>query len=247
MVSEDSEELYEVERVEKAKVHKVGSRKEWRYLVKWKGYPSEENTWELSTAFQGDAVENFWKEAETNGRIPTDLTKWQHREEVGLKQSESDVIYIKKPTKRKAEQSPSPHPETARAHAPRSASLKKSAEPKAERHSFLHPDAVGMKTLSSDEPSVRPSRKLRSRLVSLDSANNEADEGKKGLRTAVLSAVSTVSPPPAKQAKKTHRNRSRELNRPEEAGKWFPHISYDHSDCEYSITSARSLKARARP
>lgn len=141
-------------------------------------------------------MENFWKEAETNGRIPTDLTKWQHREEVGLKQSESDgtlhelfviltfiddniVIYIKKPTKRKAEQSPSPHPETARAHAPRSASLKKSAEPKAERHSFLHPDAVGMKTLSSDEPSVRPSRKLRSRLVSLDSANNEADEGKK--------------------------------------------------------------------
>ena len=57
----DGEEEYEVEKVIDAK--QIGRKKKWHYLIKWKGYPASDNSWEPETNVQGskELIEEFWK------------------------------------------------------------------------------------------------------------------------------------------------------------------------------------------
>ena len=47
----DGEEEYEVEKVIDAK--QIGKKKKWHYLIKWKGYPTSDNSWEPEDNIQG--------------------------------------------------------------------------------------------------------------------------------------------------------------------------------------------------
>ena len=46
----DNEEQYEVEAIRSHRYH--GKRKQLQYLVKWKGYPESDNTWEPADHLQ---------------------------------------------------------------------------------------------------------------------------------------------------------------------------------------------------
>ncbi|KAJ2994443.1 hypothetical protein NUW54_g7552 [Trametes sanguinea] len=77
---------YVVEYIVRAKV--VGSKrgkKKWQYLVKWKDYSFEDNTWEPVESFAGGSehfVESFWDRVDTNGRNYHDLNQFSLDEEL---------------------------------------------------------------------------------------------------------------------------------------------------------------------
>jgi Chromo (CHRromatin Organisation MOdifier) domain len=48
-----------VERLVQKRIHKVRRRKIVQYLVKWKGYPEDENTWENETDIHDDLIKAF--------------------------------------------------------------------------------------------------------------------------------------------------------------------------------------------
>jgi hypothetical protein len=50
-VTIDNEEEYEVDQI--CGVRQYGRWKKWQYLIKWKGYPDSENTWQLLPALKG--------------------------------------------------------------------------------------------------------------------------------------------------------------------------------------------------
>ncbi|KAI8093645.1 uncharacterized protein BX664DRAFT_111721 [Halteromyces radiatus] len=57
-----SDEEYEVEAIRAAKRPK-GRKKSYQYLIKWKGYDSDENTWEWERNITAPLLlEQFWKE-----------------------------------------------------------------------------------------------------------------------------------------------------------------------------------------
>ncbi|KAK7467215.1 hypothetical protein VKT23_004273 [Stygiomarasmius scandens] len=79
---------YEVEVITCARVARKpgrGERLGWKYLVKWKGYDSEENTWETVESFADSEhfVEAFWERAKKslNGRDIEDMSLFRPGEE----------------------------------------------------------------------------------------------------------------------------------------------------------------------
>ena len=57
----DGEEEYEVEEILDKKVQQRGRRQDTKYLVKWKGYPDHDATWEPASALTNapEAIKNF--------------------------------------------------------------------------------------------------------------------------------------------------------------------------------------------
>ncbi|EIN07286.1 hypothetical protein PUNSTDRAFT_127058 [Punctularia strigosozonata HHB-11173 SS5] len=82
-MSESDNETYEVERIEKAKVFKEGGGRIWKYFVKWKGYDTNENTWEPVSSFaDDDLINEFWLSADTRERDWSNLSQFDPGEEI---------------------------------------------------------------------------------------------------------------------------------------------------------------------
>ncbi|TFK67215.1 hypothetical protein BDN72DRAFT_112296 [Pluteus cervinus] len=83
------EETYEVEKIVRAKVLEKEGRLFWRFLVRWKGYDADDDTWEAIDAFVGSGVEHvneFFRRASANcgGRDWRNLDLFQVGEEFVL-------------------------------------------------------------------------------------------------------------------------------------------------------------------
>ena len=52
------DDVYEVDKVVERRKNDSG---EWEYLVKWTGYPEEENSWEPGSSISGNTLQKFWK------------------------------------------------------------------------------------------------------------------------------------------------------------------------------------------
>jgi hypothetical protein len=48
-----------VERLVRKRIRRAGKRKSVQYLVKWTGYPEDENTWEDETDIHDDLIKAF--------------------------------------------------------------------------------------------------------------------------------------------------------------------------------------------
>jgi len=64
--TEDDQELYEVERI---LAERQRNNEGTKYLVKWKGYPDEECTWEGSEAFTQDETLRDWRKQQASGDV----------------------------------------------------------------------------------------------------------------------------------------------------------------------------------
>ena len=75
----DGEEEFEVERIERH--HRHGHNRALQYLIKWKGYPSSDNTWEPQGNVRApDIIREYWQSRETSSikRGETSVSKqWQ--------------------------------------------------------------------------------------------------------------------------------------------------------------------------
>ncbi|KAI0933998.1 hypothetical protein AcV5_005988 [Taiwanofungus camphoratus] len=79
-----SEDEYEVESIQRAKVVKNRGKKAWSYFVKWKNFGQKDNTWEPVESFSGGSehfIDNFWKRVDVGGRNVEDLTQFEENEE----------------------------------------------------------------------------------------------------------------------------------------------------------------------
>lgn len=56
---EMGDDIYEVEKIVDSKQDEDGS---WKYLIKWKGYPENENSWESSVDISANTLSKYWNE-----------------------------------------------------------------------------------------------------------------------------------------------------------------------------------------
>jgi hypothetical protein len=69
----ERKEEFEVQEI--CGVHRLGKRKQWQYLVKWKGYPGSENTWEPMTNLRrSHDLITEWHKANPKKPRPNKLT-----------------------------------------------------------------------------------------------------------------------------------------------------------------------------
>lgn len=53
------DDVYEVEKIIQRRQNSSGG---WEYLIKWKGYSAEENSWEPGSFISGNTLQKFWKD-----------------------------------------------------------------------------------------------------------------------------------------------------------------------------------------
>ncbi|KAE8227636.1 hypothetical protein CF326_g7463 [Tilletia indica] len=70
---DDDQDEYEIEAVRDHKYVGKGARRQIHYLIKWKGYPESDNTWEPeeNTENSKDAVDEYWKHHEGEPKADT--------------------------------------------------------------------------------------------------------------------------------------------------------------------------------
>jgi hypothetical protein len=56
---EYGDDVYEVERIVERRRNEDD---QWEYLVKWAGYPEEENSWELGANISANTLQKFWND-----------------------------------------------------------------------------------------------------------------------------------------------------------------------------------------
>ncbi|KAF8892514.1 hypothetical protein BD779DRAFT_1509427 [Infundibulicybe gibba] len=98
MGGEETPDEYEVETVTSARVDKRRGRKPfWQFRVRWKGYGSNDDTWEPIESFEGSEgiLERFWERANTGGRDVNNLKLFKNGEEFLLTGPPPPSITIK--------------------------------------------------------------------------------------------------------------------------------------------------------
>ncbi|KAJ7109475.1 hypothetical protein C8R44DRAFT_288995 [Mycena epipterygia] len=69
---------YEVETITGARVQKKSKKIIWEYHVKWKGYSSDDNTWEPVSSFSGseEIIAKFWERVDVGDRDIKNMTQF---------------------------------------------------------------------------------------------------------------------------------------------------------------------------
>ncbi|KAJ7271893.1 hypothetical protein B0H12DRAFT_668457 [Mycena haematopus] len=70
---------YEVESVSEARLTRRSKKVFWEYNVKWKGYSTDENTWEPITSFgeSDEIIQKFWSRVDLGGRDIKNMTQFK--------------------------------------------------------------------------------------------------------------------------------------------------------------------------
>ncbi|KZT70133.1 hypothetical protein DAEQUDRAFT_725756 [Daedalea quercina L-15889] len=152
-----SGEEYEVESIRQAKVVRGRQgRKDWSYLVKWKNYSNEDNTWEPPESFTGGSehfISEFWLRVNTGARDWQDFSKFKL----------GDELFPTGPPRLRSKTTPKKPRESAKASSP--STMEPSDESEDEVNSIIGDDD-------------RPKRKRRSSDV-LESASLKRRRGRK--------------------------------------------------------------------
>lgn len=83
---ETGDDVYEVERIIERRRNKDN---QWEYLVKWAGYPEEENSWEVGANISSNALKRFWDQKDiqqrrkSNNKVPARRGRGRPRKEGG--------------------------------------------------------------------------------------------------------------------------------------------------------------------
>ncbi|KAK0503436.1 hypothetical protein EDD18DRAFT_1137841 [Armillaria luteobubalina] len=215
----DNEQEYEVESVLLARVAKKSARSKqliWQYRVKWKGYSSEESTWEPKESFEGseDILEQFWVRANTNGRDIEDLSLFRVDE----------TFYPTGPPRRPGKQK-----STVAAPRRTSPEVKNEVEPKPKSKRARSRSTKRKRSPSVDTAETEPQPK---RARGRPSGSAPPKPGKKSAPLSCQSQDKSAGKPAAVPSSKTRYNRSR---------KDSPEIvppSEEEEDDDYAFNSA---------
>lgn len=87
-MADGTDEVYEIEKIVKKRLRKGKTE----YLIKWKDYPEEENTWETEdNIFAKDMLEEFNKQNEANKLSSKRKTNTNNKKKIQIDSNKNDV------------------------------------------------------------------------------------------------------------------------------------------------------------